>query len=213
MFKKETEIKAEIEEKINIFFEKIFQNILNNQNSIFTSKDYINIIFECVYRFKKIPSSDILKKIQIFLNNPEKKNFISENFSKNEILKLCFLLCKHENLSIDKLSAKSSLDYLSEILLSTGLENLTNEEIKTVILNYSKNNLNPNIELFTLLEPYIIKGINSFNFKSMVLIFVAYLKNFRGTDFFIKTLGFYVNSRLKEAELNGKIIFFYFKIS
>jgi hypothetical protein len=54
------------------------------------------------------------------------------------------------------------------------------------------------------MEPYIIKNILNYDIKSIVAIFYAYLSNFRGTDFFIKTLGFTIKSRIKEASIDGK---------
>ena len=76
-------------------------------------------------------------------------------------------------------------------------------KFKNVLINFSRNKLNPNIELLTHFEPYIIKNLLTYDIKTLVAIFYAYVSNFRGSDFYIKTLGFSISSRIKEASIEG----------
>ena len=204
VFKSEREIKNECENKISLFLEKIMSNIAAKKES-FSNKDLMNIAFECIYRFKQIPSQEIIEAIKNIIKYDE-LNHPDIDYNKNDILKFSFLLTKFESLKLLTQEAQNTYDVLSNLLINRGLENLNNDEIKNVMFNFTRNKLAPSQELFTLLEPYIIKEINNFEFKSLIHIFSAYIKNFRGSDFFIKTLGFHLGARFKEANIDGIFI-------
>ncbi len=200
VFKSEGEIKNECENKINIFLDKFIRNIAAKKES-FSNKDLMNIAFEYIYRFKQIPLQEIIEKIKNIIKYDELKS--SDNdYNKNDILKFSYLLTKFDSLKLTE-EAEKAYDDLAILLIKRGLENLNKNEIKNILFNFTRNKLPPNIELFSLLEPYIIKEINNFDFKSLIHIFTAYIKNYIGTDFFIKTLGFHLGARLKEANIDG----------
>lgn len=191
-----------MEEKLLLLIEKINEHILNNHNN-YSNKDKISITFEYLYRYKTLPDQNIVKSVKKFIEDKELNNKETQ-FSKNEILKFCFLLTKYELIDLKTEQAQESLDTLAELLMITGLEKLTFDEIKILIVNNSKSKLNPHVELFTLLEPHIIKEINNANVKSLIRIFNCYRRSFLGTDFFIKTIGFYIGARVNEANIDGK---------
>lgn len=201
VFKSETVIKSECENKIEIFLEKINANLIAKKES-FSNKELMNIAFELVYRYKKFPSQEIVNAIKNIIKYEELKN-MDKNYNKNDLIKFSFILTKYEVLKITEEEAQKTYDDLADSLIKLGLEKLTIDEIKTIIFNFTKNKFPVNVELFTLLEPYIIKEINSFDFKSLAHVFNSYLKHLRGSDFYIKTIGFHLGARIKEATITG----------
>jgi len=205
VFKSETTIKNDFQNKLNLLLEKLMSNLIAKKES-YSNKDLMNITFEFIYRYKKIPSPEMIEAIKNILKYEELKN-IDNDYTKNDLLKFSNILTKFESLKLTEEETIKTYDDLASLLIKRGLENLKNDEIKNVIFNFTRNKLLPNIELLTLLEPYIIREINKFDFKSLTHIFNAYVKNFTGSDFFLKTLGFHLGARLKEASINGNKFF------
>ncbi len=209
MFKSENEIKNEYHGKLDIFFDNFYEYI-KEKNNDFSNKEKVLILFEFIYRFKKLPDENLLNSFKDLISSNEKNNnnFNKFDYNKSDLIKISFLLTKWDSISINKQEAINTGDLVANLFIKNGLEKLKSEEIKNILINFCRNKLNPNIELLTHLEPYIIKNILKYDIKSIVAIFYAYLSNFRGTDFFIKTLGFTIKARIKEASIEGMEILF-----
>ena len=204
IFKSEFEIKSESDEKLSLFFEEIYR-LVDEKSKELTKKELVLILFEFIYRFKLIiPDKKILNSLkELFSENRQILQSQIFSYDKSELIKISFLLSKYESLNISKDEAISYLDLIENGLINFGLEQLNLEEIKIIIINFAKNKLNANLELFIHLEPYIIKSILNIDIKTLVTIFYAYLSNYRGSDFFVKTLGFSIKSRIKETSIDG----------
>jgi len=185
---------------------KNISNRLDNYSNI----DLMNVTFEFIFRFRKIPIEEIINGVRKIIKNNELKNN-KENFLKNDLMKFSYLLTKFELLKFSENEVQSSFNYLAELFIFKGLQNLNSEEIKKIIINFTKNKFPPNLDLFTLLEPYIIRDINNYEYKSLLIIFSSYIKNFKGSDFFIKTVGFNLGCRLIEANIDGNYYLIFVK--
>ncbi len=204
VFRSEADIKQESENKLKIFFEKIFNNFTIKLYS-FPNKDLMNIAFEFIYRFKEIRNEIILKGFKTIINNNELSEQEKE-YSISDILRFSFLLTKYDLLKLTVEETQKTYNDLSQLLIKKGLENLNTDDIRRIMFNFTRNQFEVSIDLFTLLEPYIIRDINQYSLKSLIYIFIAYIKNYIGTDFFIKNIGFNIGARLKEANIEGNII-------
>ncbi len=154
-----------------------------------------------LYRFKK----DIPKEFSdlIFSESKNKENFLDEKFKKSELIKLTFILSRYKQLLNTKTNAEEALENLSNEILKIGLANYSKGELLALITNLSYRNVYPDLELFTRFEPYIIKYLNEYEPTSLINIFIAYIRNFRGSNFLIQSLGFSIASNLRFLNLRG----------
>ncbi len=168
----------------------------------FGFQEIVVTYFEVLYRFKKeIPKefSDL-----IFEECKNEENFSDGQFRKEDLIKLTFILSRYKLLLNTKSNAEEAFEVVANQLVKIGLSNYTKEELLAIIKNLSYRNVFPDLELFTKLEPHILKYINDYEPFSLLNIFCAYLRNYRGSNFIIQTLGFSIASNIRFMNLLGK---------
>jgi hypothetical protein len=153
--------------------------------------------FEIYYRLNK----EIPKKFsdRIFKESSNFENF--KDFDKLDLIKMTHLLSRYQEFGNSKTEAVEGLNTVTKCLLNTDLSELKRNELETIILNLSYKQVNPNIELFTNLEPYVLKYLPEYSLQSLVNIFSAYIRSFCGTNFFLQTLGFTISSQLSNCNI------------
>ena len=202
IFKKEEEIKEEYNERINIFLEELEKFV---EEKSFDFYELVITYFEVLFRFRKeIPKefSDL-----IFEESKNQENFENGKFKLNELIKLTFILSRYNLLLNTKSNAEEGLDVVTNQIVELGLANLKKDELLALITNITFKNVYSNLELFTKLEPHILKYLNELTPTSLVLIFSSYIRNYCGSNFFIQSIGFSIVSNLNFLSLRGKIIF------
>jgi hypothetical protein len=160
--------------------------------------------FEVLYRLKKeIPKefSDL-----IFEESKNEENFSEGQFSKEDLIKLTFILSRYKLLLNNKTNAEQAFEVVTNQLMKIGLANYSKEELLAIITNLSYRNVFPDLVLFTKMEPHLLKYMNDYEPISLINIFCAYLRNYRGSNFILQTLGFSIASNMKYLNLLGKII-------
>lgn len=207
ILQKESEVKAELEEKLNLFLEEIVKII--SVGDKLSLRDLVLTFFEIMYRFRK----DIPKEFsdEIFEKAKNIDNFV--NFQSLDLIKLSYILSRY-SMALNTLeNAQIGLFNITQILSepvtnesentnagSSMLPILTKEEILTLVQNLSYRGVYPELEFFTKLEPYILKYLNKYTVESLISIYCSYIRNFLGTNFFLQTVGFSINSNLHTCE-------------
>jgi hypothetical protein len=153
--------------------------------------------FEVYYRLNK----EVPKKFadRIFIDSMIIENF--KDFDKLELIKLTHLLSRYKEFGHSKKDAFECLNTVVECFLTMDLSTLTKSEVEALIINLSFKQVNPHLELFTYLEPYVLKYIADYSIKSLVNIFSAYVKGYCGTNFFLQTLGYTIASKLPNCNI------------
>jgi hypothetical protein len=192
--RKEEDIDKEYNISLEQFLERI-ANIVEKKN--YTFYEIVMTYFEVNYRMKKdIPQKFIDRIFKDCLNVENLREF-----GKLELIKLTYLLSRYEDLRVKQQDAFESLNSVIQCLLQMDLSALTKSELEAIILNLSYKQINPDLELFTYLEPYILKYLSEYSLQSIVNIFYAYVKSFCGTNFFLQTLGYSISSKLEYCNI------------
>jgi hypothetical protein len=196
---KEEEINKTFEENVDKLVEEVDKYV---QEKDFNLKDLVLTYYEIFYRFKKNIPKDISDKI--FIECTEYANI--QNFDKSELVKVSYILSRFKMFLNTKTNAKKALDNVIQSLMKINLNHFSKEEIENLISIFSYNSVHPHLEFFTLLEPHILKYLNDYPIGSLIRIFTSYLHNFLGSNFFIQTVGFAINSNLNKCQLKELIM-------
>lgn len=191
VFKKEEQIRAEYEEKLDGFLEELKDFVEAKQ---FNFHELVITYFEVFFRFRK----DIPKEIsdQIF---EESKNL--SKFSLSDLIKLSYILSKYNLFLNSKASAEEGMKSVTNEIEKIGLMHLTKEQIVTLLENVSK--LTADVEFLTKLEPHILKYLNELSPSALCEIYKNYIKNLCGSNFFIQSIGFSLAANLKFLTTKG----------
>lgn len=189
MLKKEIEVKEEYQQKIDEFLDLIDSHM--SSKSDLNIKDIISVFFEYLHKFNREMPEQYQYQL---INECSTDKFLNLDLEKLELIKLSFILSR---MKIPKEIIEKCFKNLTCKILKLELQDLSKEEISTIIANFSYNSVYPDIELFTRLEPYILKYLENYSVFSIINLFSSYLKNLCGTDVFLNTLGFSISKNLE----------------
>ena len=210
--------KREIPKNISdIIFEesKNENNLLNEE---IEEEDKENIIEEEITKdMEEDIEGDITNNKNSFSDGINKlHNFKDGVFRKSDLIKLSYILSRFRLLLNTKENAEVGIENILRAINKIGLKNFSKEELLALVTNLSYRSIYPDLHFFTKLEPHLLKYFNNYSVSSLVSIFFSYIKNYRGSNFFIQTLGFSISSNLEFCSSKGMreyIIEIFYKIN
>jgi hypothetical protein len=196
----ESDIHREYEQKKDELLSLIFK-ICSSEKNIYNIKNLLNCYFEIYHKFKR----SLPKEVVETLFNTEMVSKDIGNLSISDLTKLSYLYSQYfQHIEVSRDKAISSFALIKTQILPL-LSKLDQEEIYRIIINFGLKEIYPDFELFTFMEPYILKYLNSYDMSKVIRIFTTYIKNKLGSNFFIQTLSFSIYSHLSQCQVKDLI--------